>query len=145
MMTITPSLVSRLPASRISRTATSLGSDGECRTSKRSCTAVDTLLTFCPPGPDERTKLSDKLGFVDGDGVGDADHDVSLGARGLNPLIPAQAGIQSHDRIVCRWPHWVPAFAGTNGELSAKYFFASTLPSSTAGWSKASTPRDARR
>ena len=39
-----------LPASRISRTATSLGSDGERRTSKRSCTADDTLLTFCPPG-----------------------------------------------------------------------------------------------
>jgi hypothetical protein len=56
--TSTPSLVKRLPASRISRMATSFGSDGERRTSKRSCTAVESLLTFCPPGPDERTKLS---------------------------------------------------------------------------------------
>ena len=48
----------RLPASRISRIATSFGSDGERRTSKRSCTAVESLLTFCPPGPEERTKLS---------------------------------------------------------------------------------------
>src|ERR1051325_6585884 len=59
MMTITPSLVRRLPASRMSRTATSLGNDGERRASKRSCTADDTLLTFCPPGPEERTKDSD--------------------------------------------------------------------------------------
>ena len=73
MMTMTPSLVSRLPASRISRTATSLGSDGEWRTSKRSCTADDTLLTFCPPGPEERTKDFRQFGFVDRDGVGDAD------------------------------------------------------------------------
>src|SRR5471030_2243103 len=58
MMTMMPSFVSRLPASRINRTATSLGSDGEPRTSKRSCTADETLLTFCPPGPDERTKFS---------------------------------------------------------------------------------------
>ena len=58
MMTITPSLVSRLPASRISRIATSFGSDGERRTSKRSCTAVESLLTFCPPGPEARMKLS---------------------------------------------------------------------------------------
>ena len=35
------------------------GSDGDARTSKRNCTADDTLLTFCPPGPDERTKDSD--------------------------------------------------------------------------------------
>src|SRR5471030_2925151 len=58
MMTMMPSLVSRFPAKRISRTATSLGSDGEPRMSKRNCTADDTLLTFWPPGPDERTKLS---------------------------------------------------------------------------------------
>ncbi len=66
MMTITPSLVSRLPASRISRTATSFGSDGERRTSKRSCTAVESLLTFCPPGPEARTKLFRQLAVVDG-------------------------------------------------------------------------------
>src|SRR6185312_7657853 len=59
MMTMTPSLVRRLPASRIRRTATSLGNDGERRASKRSCTAEETLLTFWPPGPDERTKLSE--------------------------------------------------------------------------------------
>src|SRR5512144_847502 len=58
MMTMTPSLVTRLPASRIRRTATSLGNEGEWRTSKRSWTADDTLLTFCPPGPDARTKDS---------------------------------------------------------------------------------------
>src|SRR5262249_18324254 len=51
MMTSTPSLVRRLPASRIRRTAMWFGSDGERRTSKRSCTAVDSLLTFWPPGP----------------------------------------------------------------------------------------------
>jgi hypothetical protein len=58
VITNTPSRVSRLPASRISRSATSLGRDGERRTSKRSCTAVSTLLTFCPPGPEARMKLS---------------------------------------------------------------------------------------
>jgi hypothetical protein len=38
--------------------ATSFGSEGERRASKRSCTALDTLLTFCPPGPEARTKDS---------------------------------------------------------------------------------------
>src|SRR5580693_2182818 len=55
----TPSLVRREPASRIRRWRTSSGSDGECATSKRSCTADDTLLTFCPPGPEASTKLSE--------------------------------------------------------------------------------------
>jgi len=54
----TPSRVRRLPASRISRMRTSSGNDGEPRASKRSCTALETLLTFCPPGPEARTKLS---------------------------------------------------------------------------------------
>ena len=45
-MTSTPSPVSRRPASRASRSRTSTGSDGERRTSKRSCTDVDSLLTF---------------------------------------------------------------------------------------------------
>src|SRR5690242_817210 len=58
-MTITPSLVSRLPAMRINRRATSFGNDGECRASKRSCTADETLLTFCPPGPEARTNDSE--------------------------------------------------------------------------------------
>jgi hypothetical protein len=43
-------------ASRRSRTRS--GSDGLRATSKRSSTAVATLLTFCPPGPLERTKRS---------------------------------------------------------------------------------------
>ena len=45
---------------------TSSGSDGEPRTSKRSCTAVESLLTFCPPGPDERMKLLVDFVVVDG-------------------------------------------------------------------------------
>ena len=45
-MTSTPSPVSRRPASRARRSRTSAGSDGERRTSKRICTAVDSLLTF---------------------------------------------------------------------------------------------------
>lgn len=69
-ITMTPSWVSRLPASFISRIATSLGSDGERRASKRSCTALDTLLTFCPPGPEARTKLSSiSLSSIAMDGV----------------------------------------------------------------------------
>ena len=58
MMTRTPSRVSRAPASRSSRARTSSRSDGDPRTSKRSCTAVASLLTFWPPGPEARTKLS---------------------------------------------------------------------------------------
>src|SRR5271166_2605634 len=42
----------------MSRTATSFGRLGERRASKRSSTAVATLLTFCPPGPEERTNVS---------------------------------------------------------------------------------------
>ncbi len=69
-MTMTPSCVSRPPASFISRIATSLGSDGERRASKRNCTALDTLLTFCPPGPEARTKLSSiSLSSIAMDGV----------------------------------------------------------------------------
>src|SRR5262249_7487365 len=52
VITSTPSRVSRRPASRSSRARTSSVSDGELRTSKRSCTAVESLLTFCPPGPE---------------------------------------------------------------------------------------------
>jgi hypothetical protein len=58
VMTSTPSLVRRCPPIRKSRIRTSSGSDGECSASKRSCTALATLLTFCPPAPDERMKLS---------------------------------------------------------------------------------------
>jgi hypothetical protein len=31
------------------------------------------------------------------------------------PLIPAQAGIQSHYNKIGNLLHWVPAFAGTSG------------------------------
>src|SRR4051812_14092622 len=57
-MTSTPSLVIRLPASRSRRARTSSRNDGEWRTSKRSCTAVLSLLTFCPPGPEARMNRS---------------------------------------------------------------------------------------
>ena len=46
----------------------------ERRASKRSWTALDTLLTFCPPGPDARMKLSTQLGLIDRDFGGDGDH-----------------------------------------------------------------------
>src|SRR5271169_3050335 len=45
----------RLPASRASRCAAS-GGNVILLVSKRSCAAVETLLTFCPPGPEARTK-----------------------------------------------------------------------------------------
>ena len=53
-----PSSVIRLPASEMSRIRTSSGKERELATSKRSCTAVATLLTFCPPGPEARIKYS---------------------------------------------------------------------------------------
>jgi hypothetical protein len=53
----TPSALSRLPASATSRAFMSSGRE-DPRTSNRSSTAVDTLLTFCPPGPDARTNRS---------------------------------------------------------------------------------------
>ena len=73
-ITTTPSLVSRAPASLSSRVRTASGSEGERRASKRSCTAVATLLTFCPPGPEARTKRLEDLAFVDRDLVGYLDH-----------------------------------------------------------------------
>ena len=44
VMTMTPSLVARVPASLINRTQTVLERDGEWRASNRSCAADDTLL-----------------------------------------------------------------------------------------------------
>jgi hypothetical protein len=58
VMTMMPSRVRREPAKRWSRSRTSAGNDGERRASNRSCTALATLLTFCPPGPEDRTKYS---------------------------------------------------------------------------------------
>src|SRR6266481_5347814 len=46
----------RWPASRLSRAAASAASAIRL-VSKRNCAAVETLLTFCPPGPEARTKL----------------------------------------------------------------------------------------
>src|ERR1700687_3615985 len=43
---------------RWSLVLTSCGSEGERRASKRSWTALETLFTFCPPGPEARIKLS---------------------------------------------------------------------------------------
>ncbi|MNL62033.1 hypothetical protein D3C87_1860140 [compost metagenome] len=53
-----PSLVILLPARAATRLFIGSGTLGELRRSKRNCTALATLLTFCPPGPDARTKLS---------------------------------------------------------------------------------------
>ena len=57
MITISPSLVSRDPANRAARDFTDGDSDGEPVRLNRSCAADDTLLTFCPPGPEARMKL----------------------------------------------------------------------------------------
>jgi len=54
----TPSCVARLPANARRRWRTAAGSDGEWAAFQRNCTAVDTLFTFWPPGPDARTKVS---------------------------------------------------------------------------------------
>ncbi len=58
LMTSRPAVVIRLPARRTRRLRTSSGRAGELFTSNRSCTAVATLLTFWPPGPDERMNSS---------------------------------------------------------------------------------------
>jgi energy-coupling factor transporter ATP-binding protein EcfA2 len=57
-ITTAPSFVQRRPASRLSRRFTGSGRLGERSASKRSSTALETLFTFCPPGPEARTKLS---------------------------------------------------------------------------------------
>jgi len=57
-ITRTPSAVMRRSRRDSTRSRTASGSDGERATSKRSSTALATLLTFWPPGPPARTKLS---------------------------------------------------------------------------------------
>ena len=57
VMINTPSCVARLPANARRRCRTSSGSERDWPTSKRSWTAVETLLTFWPPGPEARTKV----------------------------------------------------------------------------------------
>src|ERR1041384_5166978 len=56
-MTIAPSAWRRRPANVRNRSLTSSARDERFR-SNRSSTAVATLLTFCPPGPDARTNRS---------------------------------------------------------------------------------------
>src|ERR1700722_15051710 len=60
MMRIAPSSVSRRPASPRSRFFTGSDSAVLPSMSNRSCTAEETLLTFCPPGPDARTKAYER-------------------------------------------------------------------------------------
>src|SRR5215469_7876852 len=57
VITNTPSCVARLPANARRRCRTLAGSERDWPTSKRSWTAVETLLTFWPPGPEPRTKV----------------------------------------------------------------------------------------
>ena len=58
LITSVPSEVIRLPARRIKRCLVACGSEGERSTSNRNKTAVATLLTFCPPGPEARINSS---------------------------------------------------------------------------------------
>ena len=57
VITSSPVWVRRFPASRARRVHTSSGNPDAART-RRSCTALATLLTFCPPGPEARTNVS---------------------------------------------------------------------------------------
>src|SRR5690606_38288185 len=57
LMTTTPVRVTRWSPRRRRRSLTAGGSDEE-RTSKRRCTALETLLTFWPPAPCARTAVS---------------------------------------------------------------------------------------
>lgn len=57
-ITIAPSCVQRRPAMCLSRRFADSGREGERPASKRNSTAVATLFTFCPPGPEARTNCS---------------------------------------------------------------------------------------
>ena len=61
----TPSCVIRFPANSRNLSFTAPGNTADLPTSNRNSTAVDTLLTFWPPGPDARTNasLSSELGI----------------------------------------------------------------------------------
>jgi len=59
---------------RTRRAVASSGKVGARDRVSASCAAVDSLLTFCPPGPEARTKLMSKVAFVENDIAGDADH-----------------------------------------------------------------------
>jgi Hydantoinase/oxoprolinase N-terminal region len=58
VITMTPSWVRRRPARRAARSRTCGGKVAARARSRRNCTAVASLLTFCPPGPEARIKLS---------------------------------------------------------------------------------------
>jgi hypothetical protein len=58
-MTSSPFLLMRRDSWRNKRALASIGNDVLSRRLKRSSTAVDTLLTFCPPGPLEQVKDSE--------------------------------------------------------------------------------------
>ena len=58
-ITTVPSRVQRRPAMCLSRRFADSGNEGERAASKRSSTAVATLFTFCPPGPEARTNCSE--------------------------------------------------------------------------------------
>src|SRR5215475_3425255 len=68
VMTNTPSRVARLPANARRRCRTFAGSERDWPALKRSWTAVETLLTFWPPGPEARTKVmvSSESGMIMG-------------------------------------------------------------------------------
>ena len=73
VITSTPSCVSCRPASGRSRIFRSSGRKA-LATSKRSSAAVETLLTFCPPGPEARMKLQAMSSSSMASGIGDPDH-----------------------------------------------------------------------
>ena len=82
--TSTPSWVSRRPARSLQPLAHALGQRRRAAARReRSWTAVSTLLTFCPPGPDEPHEAELlELALVQGDVRGDRDH-------GRQPTRPA--------------------------------------------------------
>ncbi len=83
LITTTPSAVMRWSRSASRRSLTASGSD-DARMSKRRCTALDTLLTFCPPAPCARTAVSStsdsSIGERHGRGGSGKDHRGSTGA-----------------------------------------------------------------
>src|SRR5215467_12358309 len=84
VMINTPSCVARLPASARRRCRTSSGSERDWPISKRSWTAVETLLTFWPPGPEARTKVM--VSSESGMNMGKCYFQNSLGCSGLVTL-----------------------------------------------------------
>ena len=58
-ITTVPSRVQRWPAMCLSRRFAASVNEGERAAAKRSSTAVATLFTFCPPGPEARTNCSE--------------------------------------------------------------------------------------